>query len=55
MLPGLHVQTTESVREDKLKHPTVNAKKTMEVEFVSKLKFAKLFMRRGAHNMELSL
>ena len=47
MLPGLDVQTTESVREDKLKHLTVNAKKTTEVEIVSKLKFAKQIMRRG--------
>ena len=46
MSPGLHVETMECAREDKLKHLTVNAPKTMEVNIVSKLKFAKLNMRR---------
>ena len=46
MLPGFHVETMECAREDKLKHLTVNAPKTMEVNIVSKLKFAKLNMRR---------
>ena len=55
MLPGFHVETMECAWVDKLKHLTVNAPKTMEVNIVSKLKFAKLIMRRGAHSLELSL
>ena len=46
MLPGLNVETMESAREEKLKHLTVNALKTMEVNIVSKLKFAKQNLRR---------